>query len=124
MPLTTNVVSSNLDLGEVYNIYYVIKLVSDLRQVGGFLWVLRLTLPIKTDCHDITKILLKVALNTIKQTNKQTNIKCSSFHTPAQVQRSGMSHVSLLFLSGFSYPNKSSIHDIAEKLMKVKINTI
>ena len=24
----------------------------------------------KTDCHDITKILLKVALNTIKQTNK------------------------------------------------------
>jgi hypothetical protein len=27
----------------------------------------------KTDCHDITEILLKVALNTIKQTNKQTN---------------------------------------------------
>jgi hypothetical protein len=25
----------------------------------------------KTDCHDITEILLKVALNTIKQTNKQ-----------------------------------------------------
>jgi hypothetical protein len=24
----------------------------------------------KTDCHDITKILLKVALNTIMQTNK------------------------------------------------------
>jgi hypothetical protein len=27
----------------------------------------------KTDCHDITEILLKVALNTIKQTNKQKN---------------------------------------------------
>ena len=27
----------------------------------------------KTDRHDITKILLKVALNPIKQTNKQTN---------------------------------------------------
>ncbi len=26
----------------------------------------------KTDCHDITKILLKVALNTIKKTNKQS----------------------------------------------------
>jgi len=26
----------------------------------------------KTDCHDITEILLKVALNTIKQTTKQT----------------------------------------------------
>jgi hypothetical protein len=25
----------------------------------------------KTDCHDITEILLKVALNAIKQTNKQ-----------------------------------------------------
>jgi hypothetical protein len=24
----------------------------------------------KTDCHDITEILMKVALNTIKQTNK------------------------------------------------------
>jgi hypothetical protein len=26
----------------------------------------------KTDCHDIAEILLKAALNTIKQTNKQT----------------------------------------------------
>jgi hypothetical protein len=26
----------------------------------------------KTDCHDITEILIKVALNTIKKTNKQT----------------------------------------------------
>ena len=26
----------------------------------------------KTDCHNITEILFKVALNTIKQTNKQT----------------------------------------------------
>jgi hypothetical protein len=38
---------------------YVIKFVSDLKQVGGVLRVLN------TDCHDITKILLKVALNTI-----------------------------------------------------------
>ena len=29
----------------------------------------------KTDRHDITEILLKVALNTIKQTNKQTMIE-------------------------------------------------
>jgi hypothetical protein len=27
----------------------------------------------KTDCHDITEILLKVALNTTKHTNKQHN---------------------------------------------------
>ena len=51
--------------------HYVIKFVSDLRQVGGFL-----RSPVsstnKTDRHDITEILLKVALNTIKQSNKQT----------------------------------------------------
>ena len=34
--------------GEVYSIqHYVIKFVSDLRQVGGFLWVLLLPPPIK-----------------------------------------------------------------------------
>ena len=54
VPITTDVVGSNFDL---------IKLVCDLRQIGGS--------PNKTDRHDITEILLKVALNTIKQqTNK------------------------------------------------------
>jgi hypothetical protein len=49
--------------------------VSDLRQVGGFLRVLRfppgppVSSTNKADRHDITEILLKVALNTIKQTN-------------------------------------------------------
>jgi hypothetical protein len=38
-----------------------------------FLRVLRFLPPIKLTCHDITEILLKVALNTTKQTNKQTN---------------------------------------------------
>ena len=51
--ITTKAVSSNHVHGEVYSIHYVIKLVGDLRQVGGFL--------------DITEILLKVALNTINQ---------------------------------------------------------
>ena len=39
MPTATDVVSSNLDQDEVYNIN-LIKFVSDLRQVGGFLRVL------------------------------------------------------------------------------------
>jgi hypothetical protein len=30
----------------------------------------------KTDRHDITEIFLKVALNTIKQTNKQIQLNC------------------------------------------------
>ena len=38
VPITTKVVSSNPDHGDVYLIrHYVIKFVSDLRQVGGFL---------------------------------------------------------------------------------------
>jgi hypothetical protein len=45
---TTNVASSNPAQGEVYSKQReVIKFVSDLRQVGGFLWVLRFPAPIK-----------------------------------------------------------------------------
>jgi hypothetical protein len=40
--------------------HYVIKFVSDLPQVSGFLRALN-----KTDGHDITEMLLNVALNTI-----------------------------------------------------------
>jgi hypothetical protein len=47
----------------------VTKFVSDLRQVGGFLRVLRGPSTNKTDRNDITEVLLKVALNTINQTN-------------------------------------------------------
>ena len=48
MHITTNVVSSNPAQGDVYSIqHYVIKFVNDLRQVGGFLWVLRFPPPIK-----------------------------------------------------------------------------
>jgi hypothetical protein len=40
MPITTKVVSLNPIHGEVYSIqHYVVKFVSDLRQVGGFLHV-------------------------------------------------------------------------------------
>ena len=52
---------------QVYSIqHYVIKFVNDLRQIGGFLRVLRFSSTNKTDRRDITDILLKVALNTIK----------------------------------------------------------
>jgi hypothetical protein len=41
MPITRKVVNSNPAHGEVYSIqHYVIKFVSDLRQVGGFLRLL------------------------------------------------------------------------------------
>jgi hypothetical protein len=48
MPITTNLLSSNPVHGEMYSIqHYVIKFVSVLRQVGGFLQVLRFPPPIK-----------------------------------------------------------------------------
>jgi len=56
--IISKVVSSNPVRGEVYSIqHYVVKFVSDLRQVVGFLWVHRATI--------LTEILFKVALNTI-----------------------------------------------------------
>ena len=36
VPITTDAVSSNLEKGEVYS-KYVIKFISDLRQIGSFL---------------------------------------------------------------------------------------
>jgi hypothetical protein len=43
--------------------HYVIKFVSDLQQVGDSLRVLWVSSTNKTDRHDITEILLNVALN-------------------------------------------------------------
>ena len=43
----------------------MVKFVSDLQQVGGFL---RFSSTSTTDHHNITEILLKVVLNTISQT--------------------------------------------------------
>jgi hypothetical protein len=55
--------------GEVYSIqHYVIKFVSDLRQVGWFSLGTPVTSTNKTYLHDITEILLKVAISTINQT--------------------------------------------------------
>ena len=69
VPITTDVVISNPANDEVYSIqHYVIKFVSDLRQVSGFLRVLQFFQPIKlTATIYITEILLKVALHTITQ---------------------------------------------------------
>ena len=60
VPITSKIVSLNLTHGEVNLIHYAIKFVSDLRQVGGFLSVLRFPPQIK-----LTEILLKVVLSTI-----------------------------------------------------------
>ena len=65
-PITTKFVSSNPVHGEMYTMqHYVIKFITDSvsLQVSGFPGT-----PVssnKTDCRDITEILLKVALNII-----------------------------------------------------------
>ena len=60
--------------GKVYLIqHYVIKFVSDLRHVVSFLQGIPVSSTDKTDCHDITEILLKVLLNTINQTKPHLN---------------------------------------------------
>jgi hypothetical protein len=52
--------------GEVYSIqHYVIKVVSDLRQVCSFFPGTPVSSTNETDRHDITEILLKVTLNII-----------------------------------------------------------
>ena len=58
--------------GEVYSIqHYVIKFVSDLRQAGSFPADTLVSSTNKTDYHDITAILLKVALNNLTLTSLQ-----------------------------------------------------
>ena len=64
MPITTKIESSNPTQVRYLIQHYVIKFVSDLRQVGGFLRVHQFP-PNKTDRNDIAEILLKVALTTI-----------------------------------------------------------
>ena len=49
--------------------HYVIKFVSGLRSVRGFFPGTPVSSTNKTDCHDITEILLKVALDTITLAN-------------------------------------------------------
>jgi len=64
-PITTYFVSLNASHDEVHSIqHFIIKLVSDLTGRCPT-WA---PFAYKTNCHDITEILLKVAINIINQT--------------------------------------------------------
>jgi hypothetical protein len=66
--ITTKVMSSNPVNGEVYSIqHYVIKFVQWLATGPLFSPGTLVSSTNKTDCHDITEIMLKVALNTINK---------------------------------------------------------
>jgi hypothetical protein len=69
MSIAIKVVRSNPIHGEVYSIqHYVIQFSSALRHVGVFPQGTPVSSTNKTDSHDITEILLKVALHTINLT--------------------------------------------------------
>ena len=79
VPITTNIESLNPTHGEVYSIqHYVIKFVSDLRQVSVFSTGTPVSSTNKTDSHDITEILLKVALSRIPPQKKAFEVKSIS----------------------------------------------
>ena len=79
VPITTMVVSLNHAHGEVYLIqHYVIKYVSDLRQVSGYLEGTPVSSTNKGDRHNIIEILL----SGVKHHNPPTNempISCIAF---------------------------------------------
>jgi hypothetical protein len=62
VPITTDVLSLNLDEGEMYEVCQWLAF-------GGFSPGTKVFFTNKADRHDITEISLKVALNTIKLTN-------------------------------------------------------
>jgi len=69
--IITRVVSSNPIHGKVYLVqHYVITFVSDLRQVDLCSPGTLVSSTNKTDIHDITEILLKMALSTLSQLNQ------------------------------------------------------
>ena len=68
MPITTDVVSSNLDQAKCATLCDKV-----CQWLATGRWFSPVSSTNKTDRHDIAEILLKVALNTIKQTNKQYN---------------------------------------------------
>ena len=74
--------------GEVNSIqHYVIKFVSDLRQVCGFSLGTPVSSTNKTGCHDINEILLKVTLNTkiLTLTLHTKYFKLTSLHYQANL---------------------------------------
>jgi len=89
VPITTYVVSSNLDQGEVYNI--VTKFASGWRQVGSFLRVLRFPPPIQlkycwkwrqtpSSKHIINIIHVIASISRILHSNTDDSVICEGMH--------------------------------------------
>jgi hypothetical protein len=91
VPITTNVVSSNPVQCEVYSIqHYVIRFVSDLGQVGGFLRVLRFHPPITLTAtiryHQWIKLHTVISKVIFNCCNKSVNALFQSLKPSLRVQ--------------------------------------
>jgi hypothetical protein len=78
-----------------WNQIYKFEFVSDLRHIDVFFTYSPVSSTNKTDRHDITEILFKVALNTINQT-KPTNLKLHIFNFSSK-ELTGVSTLALNF---------------------------
>ena len=64
VPIAAYIVASILTIGEVYILrLYVMRVVTNLQHVGGFIWVLWFHLPNNSDIYDLKEIFLKMAIN-------------------------------------------------------------
>ena len=72
--------SSNPEYGEVYSIQHVIKSVSNLPHIDGFLWVLQVASTNKTDSHrhDIIEIIIESGAKHKKRSDRGPSKKHSS----------------------------------------------
>ena len=113
LPLTTNIVSSNLVHGEVYLIqHYVIKFARTEWLATGR-WFSPVSSNNETDCYNITKILLKAVLNTITP------------HPPTSsvIQSQWFQRSVLLMSCWFPPPTRLSVTLYLTKLLWVTTNT-
>ena len=106
---------------------YVIKFVSALRQIDGFLCVLQISSTDKTDHHDISEILLQVALTTITLTLNPSlrlaNVSCCvamNFNTVKSSDPSNSKNVVYRWLKWELFHLRSELTDKTNKHMEAK----
>jgi hypothetical protein len=75
----------------------------------------------KTGCHDITEILLKVALKHQKSINQSSTNKTDCHDITEILLKVALKHQKSINQSS---TNKTDCHDITEILLKVAVNTI
>ena len=118
VPITTDVVSLNLTQGEVYNIMWPV-----CQWLAAGRWFTPgppVSSTNKTDRHDITEILLKVALNTIN--NQPTTLTLlTRFYVRMCILLICGKHDHIISLRGEVWAHKNSLSQVSEQLCIYKM---